>query len=540
MGFAMALTLVMGFSPLPGSAAAPAAAAAPPPESAPQNTFDINEFRVLGNHVLAPAAIERAVYPFLGPKKTIDTVKQAADALEKVYKAAGYGAIYVDIPEQEVAGGIVRLKVTEGKLAEIHVRGERYFSGRQILAGLPALEVGRTPNLPDLQKELATLNARTPDRSLTPVLKAGSEPGSLDVDVDVKDTLPLHGSLQYDDRHTADTTPNRATAALSYDNLWQRQDSLGVQYQIAPAKPSDAEVFSTNYLAHIDPLGAQVALSYIHTSSNALALGTLGVLGKGSIYGAHWIAPLPAGASGSQSITAGADYKDVLTSVLPDSTTTTSDNTSGAVTTKVNYINWSTVYAGNWYPGARAYSLTAGLNFGVRSVLNSENEFANARYNAHPDYFYVRLGFNATEPLPLGLSVMQRVSAQWADSPLVNNEQYSLGGVDTVRGYLEAETLGDSGLAGTIEVHSPHLGAFAGATLSPLYGFVFVDGGVATLVDPLPAQRGNVTLWSTGAGIRLESPSGFTGSVDYALPGRDGVRTLRDQSRIDFLLRYGF
>ena len=537
----MALTLAMGLPPPSLAIEPPTASAAPPaPASAQQNTFDIHEFRVLGNHVLMPAAIERAVYPFLGPKKTIDTVKQAADALEKVYKAAGYGAIYVDIPEQEVADGIVRLKVTEGKLEEVHVRGERYFSGRQILAGLPALEIGRTPNLPDLQKELATLNARTPDRSLTPVLKAGSEPGSLDVDVDVKDTLPLHGSLQYDDRHTADTTPNRATAALSYDNLWQRQDSLGLQYQIAPAKPSDAEVFSANYLGHVDPLVGQFALSYIHTSSNALALGTLGVLGKGSIYGAHWIDPLPVGAPGSQSINAGADYKDVLTSVLPQSNASTSSNAAGAVTTKVNYINWSAVYSGNWYPGKESYSLTTGLNFGVRSVLNSESEFENARYNAHPDYLYLRLGFIATEALPLGLSVMQRVSAQWADSPLVNNEQFSLGGVDTVRGYLEAETLGDSGLAGTFEIHSLPVGSHAGAILSPLYGFVFVDGGVATLVDPLPAQRVNVTLWSTGAGVRLESPRGFTGSVDYALPGRDGVRTRRDQSRIDFLLRYGF
>ena len=66
--------------------------------------------------MLPRPAIERAVYPFLGPDRTIDTVKQAADALEKAYKDAGYGAVFVDIPEQEVADGLVRLKVTEGKL----------------------------------------------------------------------------------------------------------------------------------------------------------------------------------------------------------------------------------------------------------------------------------------------------------------------------------------------------------------------------------------------------------------------------------------
>ncbi len=502
------------------------------------NTFDITEFRVLGNHVLPPTVIERSVYPFLGPGRTIDTVKQAADALESAYKAAGYGTIYVDIPEQDVDNGLVRLKVTEGRLEQLHIRGERYFSRRQITAGLPALEIGKTPNLPQLQQELTALNARTPDRSMTPILKAGSEPGAVDVEIAVKDTLPLHGSLQYDNRHTADTTPNRATAALSYDNLWQRQDSIGVNFQTAPAKPSDAEVFAANYLGHIDRFGGEAEFSYIHTSSNVLALGTLGVLGKGSIYGAHWAEPVAGTASTTQSVNAGVDYKDVLTSVLPNAPGGTNPG-AGAVTAKVRYLNWSLTYAGAWFGAAHNLSLTSGLNFGVRNSLNSPDEFENARYNAKPDYIYWRVGFSANEMLPFGIGLLQRFGGQWADSPLVNNEQFSLGGAESVRGYLEAETLGDSGMTGTLEVHSPPVGARGGSFLSPLYGFTFVDGGVATLVNPLPGQRANLTLWSGGVGMRLES-HGVTGTVDYAIPQRDGVRTLKDKSRIDFLLRYGF
>lgn len=502
-----------------------------------QNTFDITEFRVLGNHVLRPTAIERAVYPFLGAGRTIDTVKQAADALQAAYKAAGFGTIFVDIPEQDVDDGLVRLKVTEGQLEQLHIRGERYFSGRQIVAGLPTLRIGKTPNLPQLQQELTALNARTPDRALTPILKAGSAPGAVDVDIAVRDALPLHGSLQYDDRHTADTTPNRLTAALSYDNLWQRQDSIAVSYQTAPAHPSDAEVFAANYLAHVDRFGAEAAFSYIRTSSNVLALGTLGVLGEGAIYGAHWQQPVLGTPSTNQSMNFGVDYKDVLTSVLPDPTGGAS---SAAVQAKVRYLNWSATYAGGWFGPAHNLVITTGVNFGVRNSLNSADEFENARYNAKPDYFYVRTGINATEALPFGIGLLQRFSAQWADSPLVNNEQFSVGGAESVRGYLEAETLGDSGATGTFELHSPRLGARGGAFLMPLYGFVFVDGGVATLVDALPGQRGDFTLWSTGVGLHLENSAGVTGTLDYAIPQRDGVRTLKDKARIDFLVRYGF
>ena len=525
--------------PVASPAATPESKAATPKAEA---SFDIAEFRVLGTHVLAREAIERAVYPFLGPNRSIDTVKQAADALEKAYKQAGYGAVYVDIPEQEVADGIVRLQVTEGKLESVHVRGERYYSRRQILAALPALQTGRSPSLPALQKQLTELNARTPDRAVTPVLKSGSEPGTVDVDLDVKDTMPLHGFVSYDNRHTADTTPNRATVGLSYDNLWQRQDTVGLMYQTAPAKPSDAEVVIANYLAHVGSTDSEAAFTYTRTYSNVLALGTLGVLGKGTIYGGHWIKPLESTPADSQTLNLGGDYKDVLTSVLPNAPTTTStgSTSAAAVTALVKYVNWSAVYTGSWSHGGFLYSASGAANFGIRGAVNSSNEFENARYNAYPNYFYLRAGFGATQPLPGGLALQERLNAQWSDSPLVNNEQFSIGGVDTVRGYLEAETLGDMGGAGTLELHSPPVGPHLGSFLSPLYAFVFVEGGVATLIDALPSQRENITLWSKGVGLRLENIQGVTGEVDYAVPERGGVRTLRGDHRIDFSLRYGF
>ena len=251
--------------------------------------------------------------------QTLDTVKKAVEALEAAYKDAGYGTVFVDIPEQTVNDGVVRLKVTEGALARIHVRGERYFSGRQILAALPSLQPDQTPNLPALQRELTALNAVTPDRSIVPVLKAGATPGAVDVDLNVNDTLPLHASLQLDNRHTADTTAARATGTLSYDNLWQRQDSISLMYQTAPERPSDAEVLMLGYTAHLGAAGTLASLSYVHTDSSVLAVGTLGVLGQGSIYGAHVIQPLSATAEFTQSLNFGLDYKDVLTQVMPDS-----------------------------------------------------------------------------------------------------------------------------------------------------------------------------------------------------------------------------
>ena len=125
-------------------AAAPApAAAAPPPEAgaktaAAENHFDVHEYRVLGNTVLSNRDIETVLYPLLGDHKTIADVEIARAALEKAYHDRGFGTVFVDIPEQEIADQIVRLKVTEGRLNEVRIAGARYYSERKILAAVPA------------------------------------------------------------------------------------------------------------------------------------------------------------------------------------------------------------------------------------------------------------------------------------------------------------------------------------------------------------------------------------------------------------------
>lgn len=523
---------------------------APPASAAVQSSpapaggkFDIWQFVVLGNHVLPQTAVEAAVYPFLGPSRDISTAQQAAAALERAYKRAGYETVFVYIPEQEVSNGVVRLQVTEGRLEWVHVHGARYFSERQIRAGLPALSPGGTPLLTALQQQLAALNSQTPDRIVTPVLKAGSQPGTVDADLDVKDKPPVHASLSYDDRHTADTTPDRLTASLSYNNLWQRLDSLSLVYQTAPANTKNATVESATYLGHVPDATGLAEFSYTHTNSNVLALGTLGVLGSGNIYSLHWLQPLPATSILAESLDAGADYKSVRTEVFPDtsaSSGTSSSTSSTPVTAPVHYINWSATYAATWRMPSRTYTLSMGANFGVQGLVNKEQEFDNARYDASPDYLYLRFSGGAVQRLPAGFAVLGRVSGQWADSPLVNNEQFSLGGVDTVRGYLEAELLGDTGAAGTVELHTPDIGRHLEPVLTNLYFLGFVDAGISTLLYPLPGQDFHQDLWSTGVGLQLAGPAGLIGSLDYAIPEEDSTRTRKHHGRVDFSVHFGF
>lgn len=510
-----------------------------PPEAkanaapAPEETFDINEFRVLGNTVLPAIKIEAAVYPFLGPKKTLHTVEQARDALIEVYKQGGFGTVLVDIPEQTVDEGIVRLKVTEGRIQKVRVTGARYYSNRQILAELPSLKPGSVPQLPELQKELTQLANEARDREITPVLKGGTEPGTVAVDLLVKDTLPLHWSLEADNRYTADSAHTRVTGNLSYDNLFQRNDSLSFQYQTAPSATSEVKLGVLTYSGHTWSPTWTWSVYGIRSDSNIAAIGTLAVIGNGTIIGGRLNHILDFGGAGSShTFTLGFDYKDFGQTVqLPG-------NVSSP--TPIHYLMWSAQYAFN-HAGEKFQSASSiAVNFAIRSVADNDPQFDYKRFDATSAFSYLHGGTNLSWRLWHGITVATKLSGQYSEQPLINNEQFTLGGADTVRGYLEAEELVDAGLAGSLELRSPSW------KLGPLETVIysFYDRGIGMMQEPLPSQitTGTVRfdLYSWGGGFRLSGLHGFSGTFEWADPLVDGPRTIRGHGRALFSVQYGF
>jgi hemolysin activation/secretion protein len=517
-------------APPPQPPAAPAQAGTSAAEAKPgaqENYFDIYEYRVLGNTVLPNRDVEVVLYPLLGPHKSITDVEAARTALEKTYHDRGFATVFVDIPEQDVNDKIVRLKVTEGRLHDVRISGARYFSEHKILAQVPEATAGNVPNLPKLQEELSAVNVETADRSIVPVLKAGPVPGTVDLSLKVDDHLPVHGSVEVDNQNTPDTKPVRVNVSLSYSNLFQDLDNASLQYQLSPQNTSQVEVLAANYAW--GSLGSwHPSLYFVDSDSNVPTVGTLGVIGKGQIYGARLGYFLSNSPVSPQSITLGIDYKHFLQTI---------GLATNSFTTPISYTNLSVAYAGTWSSDVQAFSMSSAANFGPRGVPNNPETFANKRFEAQPNYFYVKLDGTYIVHLPVGFQIMLRADGQFAVEPLIVNEQFSITGADGVRGYLEAEVLSDKGAKGTVQLQSPvaKLHTFSLGDV-----FVFYDAGKASVIDPLPDQPASTELRSWGAGINLLPSYWLNGALTWADPLRNGPNTRRGDSRVLFVVRGSF
>lgn len=239
-----------------------------PPAAAgaePQRLVDINEYVVRGNTVLDNRAIEAAVYPFLGPQRSLGDIEGARDALQAAYQEKGYQSVYVELPEQQVSGGVVYLQVTETTVGRVRVVGAKHYSPVELREEVPALEEGKVPDFAQVQRELAQVN-RTPGRQVLPMVREGQRPGTMDVDLQVEDKNPWHASIGLNNDYSADTRHLRSVVSLGYDNLWQLGHAISLTYFTAPQDQDNAKVWSGSYTA---PLSQRWACSCPATSPTA-------------------------------------------------------------------------------------------------------------------------------------------------------------------------------------------------------------------------------------------------------------------------------
>jgi hemolysin activation/secretion protein len=383
-------------------AAANSAQATPNPAAAPQERhFYIKEYRVTGGgHLLPRIEVEGAVYPFLGPYRTTGDVEEARGALEQAYRQKGYQTVTVQIPQQQVTGGIITLQVMPGRVARLRVHGSRYFSLDQIRREAPSLQEGTSPNFSQVTRDLLVLNG-LPDRRVTPTLSAGEVPGTVDVDLNVSDSPPVHGSLEINNRYSADTTPLRINGSVSYDNLWQLEHSLGFSFQVSPENLNQVKVFSGYYLARLpDVSNFSFILQGTDQDSNVNTLGGIGVAGKGDVIGGRAVFTLPAQKDFYHSLSLGVDYKHFEQDVLIAGT---------RAETPVTYYPLSAAYSGSWVGKGYDTELNASVTFALRGLGSSEEQYEENRHGADGGFIYFRGDLSHTRDLPEGFQACHLV-----------------------------------------------------------------------------------------------------------------------------------
>ena len=596
------------------SVAAPALATNAAVRSATTNAgphFTVEKYLVLGNTILPPATIAKTLAHInggYGTNVTFTGIRAAAAALQSAYRDRGFVTVAVTLPKQKLTNGVVKIQVTEGRLAAIEVKGNRYFSSNNVMSALPSLHTNLVLNSKVFGEELSQANANQ-DRQIYPQIGPGAEPGTSDLTLVVKDRFPLHAKVDFNNENSPNTPDFRVNSSMVYNNLFQVNQSLGIQYGFSPQQmkvgpqwnfydqplvanysgfyriplagpqsveqeiDSQAGSFGYDEATHrfnLPPATGQPEVTFfasqstidtgitpgasrtIYSSSTTNSDGSTitnetlhlnpvtQTITINNDMGVRLSVPLAGVGSFHQSVSGGLDFKTynvnsyatnyyILNSEIVDglnggNTPETNYNTSTDTTplpetvNQMEYLPLNVRYdaGGQDLLGNVAAGLGVSYNPWYYSVTTSSSSSTNIYYHGAKSVqqithsgqstgYWVALTPSFSHDFQLFTNWLTTVRAdgQWASQPLISNEQYGLGGVNSVRGYHEGEVFGDNGWHVSLQQDTPahQVGTAYGSTPLLLRASLYMDYGNVYLIDPQSGQAGSTALWGTGFGM---------------------------------------
>jgi hemolysin activation/secretion protein len=224
--------------------------------------------------------------------------------------------------------------------------------------------------------------------------------------------------------------------------------------------------------------------------------GLFNISGKGSIFGARWNYFLPKWGDVEQRVFAGLDYRAYQNNVTLGGIGFVPDITVHPAS--IGYAGMLRMTASEWSFNASLSRNLPGGQDGTSADFNASRAGANANYTL------TRFGTTFSHAYRNDWQARVAFNGQYTNDMLVAGEQFGIGGMDSVRGYLPREASNDKGYATQLEMYTPNFAEMISLSdkwRTRLVGFY--DFGYVKRVDPLPGEQESKYLASTGVGMRM-------------------------------------
>ncbi|MDB5989916.1 MAG: fhaC1 [Herbaspirillum sp.] len=474
--------------------------------------FDINRFDISGNTLLSAQSIDDLVAPFTGKHRDFSDVMSALEALENAYHARGYQLVRIDLPEQELDQGVIRLNVVQIKIGRVKIEGNKYFNDANIRRSLPDLNEWEVPNMTDISNSLKLAN-ENPSKKTIMTMQTGAQDDAVDATLAISDESAWTTSANFDNTGNQQTGRTHAGVVLQNANIFGMDDVLSLQYTTTVEKPSQVRVYGAGYHMPLYSLGDSMDFfaNYSSVDSGTLTVGSvstgtldIAVTGNGALYGTRYNHNLPTWGSYESKLIYGLDYKAYKSSEMIFGT-----DFGNSIT--VHPI--SATYLGSYSQDKRylsgAVTLLHNIPGGSRG---GQADFTAARAGAADDYNALRFSASAIQELPAAWQVRAIINGQYTADALVAGEQFGAGGASSVRGFEEREVSNDSGVVGNLEVYTPPLCKNANWQCRML---AFYDTAYTKHNHGLQGEPNQISISSMGVGVRLAYGKSVDLQMDY-------------------------
>jgi hemolysin activation/secretion protein len=539
-----------------------AEAVAPP--SPGEEAILVRSVRLEGNSLISTEML-RTHFPALaritppGVRVPLAEIRKGLEAILNAYHQAGYRAVAVYIPQENIASAAplafkndeLAVKIVEGHVASSTVNYEvlrkwrpwRRDQGRgpvredivaDRLQKLNPIEPGDVLEQEKLERFVQFLE-RHPGRSAAAVVKkskeaVGAEEVGRDVDLEIRvvDPEPTAFYIQVANIGSEKTEEYRFKAGFVHNNLYGRDDIFSLDFSAPFEKVNENYAIVGSYDTPLwNPiLRLRTFGAYNEFQTTDILGPDTPFLGKGYILGEElrytlfhvnsWLFDV------FQALEFQSSNLKIKSSLLDemalDETLSDVQLLDLALGFRLEHLQ------GAWRPYLQvkaAYNLSDTL-----FSLSDREDFETSRLDTEPGYLNFTLSGHQTLAIRDWLSMSQRVGAGYSPDRLIAAKEFAIGGIHSVRGYEESEVLGDRGLFVSTEPLvslNALLAPKAGKDLPFKLDFVpaFLDIGTVAVQDSLLGEEGSTTIAGVGTGAQLSFKNLLAGRLYWGYALRD-------------------
>jgi hemolysin activation/secretion protein len=458
----------------------------------------VRGYRFEGNSAFSDAELSKVTEAFANREVTSGEIEQARRAVTLHYINHGYVNSGAVIPDQTPWDSMILIRITEGVLSGIELHGNAWLSDSYINGHVRRWSTAPL-NLNELKDGLQVLRQNPNVKQINAELKPGSTPGQGRLDLRVLDQQPFRLGLQVDNQRPPSVGEDEIWLLASDLNLTGHSDPLDLRYGVATGGSdgfgfSGADNIEGSYLLPITRYDTTLGLhaSRLNTSLVEATFTPLDITSLTASYGIALRQPVYQTANREIAFSVGFDRRQNDSWLLGVPFNISRGAVNGEMVVSVLRLTQEWLQRGQ----NSVLALRSSFNFGLDAL-----DATNDRIPGHPkaEFFswlgqgqYVRRLFNTQNQLVL------RVTGQWTDDRLLALEQMSVGGAESVRGYLENQLVRDRGVVSSMEFRLPVLFDKTGAGILHLAPFFDFGGGWDVGGSSSPT-----TIYSTGIGLLL-------------------------------------
>jgi hemolysin activation/secretion protein len=466
----------------------------------------VKRFDVVGSSVFSQEELTNAIKSYQNRPLTLPELFQARSAITKLYTDKGYVNSGAYIPPQELNNGTVKIAILEGQLEGINITGTKHLNPSYIEKRISAA-AGVPVNVDSLLEALQLLRLDPLIANVSAELSAGVRPGTSLLDIEIKEADVFNLSASYNNGRSPSVGTIQRSVGLNYGNLLGFGDKFNFNYTNTKGSNS----FDFTYGFPFNAKNGTVRMA-VGTNSNDVIeepFTPLDIESKSRYYELNFRQPIILKPEQEFALGLSFSRQESETSLLnlPFALSRGADDNGE---TKISAIRFYQEYVNR--DETKVFALRSQFSVGV--------DLFNATINDdQPDstFFAWRGQSQWVRRLGEDFLFLVRGDVQLAGSSLVPLEQFRIGGVDSVRGYRQDLSLGDSGALASAELRIPIF------RISKIDGLVqltpFVDVGTLWNNDNLEIE--NSTLPSVGLGLSFSTGDSFNARLDWGIPLTD-------------------